>query len=69
MRPSFSLFFETYKTVNNLAIKYTENNVVKIPTAKVREKPFIGPDPIKNRITAANKVVMLASRIAVFDLL
>ena len=62
-----SLFFDTYKTVNNLAIKYTENKVVKIPTPNVKEKPLIGPDPIKNRIIAANKVVIFASRIAVLD--
>ena len=35
----------------------------------VIEKPFIGPDPIKNKITAAIKVVILASITAVFDLL
>ena len=33
----------------------------------VTEKPLIGPDPIKNKITAANNVVMLASNIAVLD--
>ena len=43
----------TYKEVNNLAIKYTENKVVKIPTPKVTEKPFTGPDPIKNKMKAA----------------
>ena len=54
--------------VNNLAIKYTENKVVNIPTPSVTEKPFTGPDPIKKRITAANRVVMFASIIAVLDL-
>ena len=63
-----SLFFDTYKTVNNLAIKYTEKSVEKIPIPKVNENPFMGPEPMKNNITAANKVVMLASKIAVFDL-
>ena len=48
-------------------MKYTENKVVKIPTASVIEKPLIGPDPIKNKITAAIKVVMFASKIAVLD--
>ena len=61
------MFFDTYITVNNLAIKYTEKRVVKIPIAKVKEKPFIGPEPIKNKIIAANKVVIFASRIAVLD--
>ena len=57
----------TYNDVNNLAIKYTENNVVKIPTPSVTEKPFMGPDPIKNKITAAIKVVIFASITAVLD--
>ena len=41
--------------------------MVKIPTPKVKEKPLIGPDPMKNNITAASKVVIFASRIAVLD--
>ena len=61
------MFLFTYKTVNNLAMKYTEKSVVKIPIPKVKENPFIGPDPIKNKIIAANKVVILASKIAVLD--
>ena len=44
-----------------LAIKYTENNVVKIPTAKVTEKPLIGPEPIKNKITAAIILFLMGS--------
>ena len=40
---------------------------MKIPIPRVKEKPFIGPDPIKNKIIAANKVVIFASRIAVLD--
>ena len=43
------------------------NNVVKIPTPRVTEKPFTGPDPMKKSIIAANKVVILASIIAVLD--
>jgi hypothetical protein len=62
------LFFVTYKAVNNLAIKYTENKVVIIPTPNVTENPFTGPDPITNKIIAAIKVVMFASRIVVLDL-
>ena len=41
--------------------------MVKIPVAKVTEKPFIGPDPMKNRIIAAINVVMFASKIVVLD--
>ncbi len=48
-------------------MKYTENKVVSIPTPKVIENPFIGPDPIKNNINAAIKVVILASNIVVLD--
>ena len=50
-------------------MKYTENSVVRIPTPNVIENPLIGPDPIKNKIIAANKVVIFASRIAVLDLI
>jgi len=42
--------------------------VVKIPTPSVKENPFMGPDPMKNKIIAANNVVIFASRIAVLDL-
>ena len=59
----------TYKEVNNLAIKYTENKVVKIPTPKVSENPLIGPEPIKNNIKAAINVVIFASNMAVLDFL
>ena len=48
-------------------MKYTENRVVNIPIPRVTENPLIGPDPIKKSIIAANKVVMLASIIAVLD--
>ena len=43
------------------------NKVVNIPTPNVKENPFIGPEPIKNNIIAANKVVIFASNIAVLD--
>ena len=46
-------------------MKYTENNVVNIPIPSVSEKPLIGPEPIKNKIIAANNVVIFASSIAV----
>ena len=41
--------------------------MVKIPTPKVTEKPFTGPDPIKNKMNAAIRVVMFASKIVVLD--
>ena len=44
-----------------------ENNVVNIPIPSVSEKPLIGPEPIKNKIIAANNVVIFASSIAVLD--
>ena len=34
-----------------------------IPTLKVVAKPFIGPEPIKERTNAVIKVVTLASKI------
>ena len=57
----------TYSDVNNLAIKYTENKVVKIPTPKVTENPFIGPEPRRNKIIVAINVVTFASKIVVRD--
>ena len=48
-------------------MKYTEKSVVKIPIPRVSENPLIGPEPIKNSMIAASKVVILASRIAVRD--
>ena len=62
-----SLFFNTYSEVSNLAIKYTEKSVVRIPTPRVTENPLTGPDPMKNNIKAAINVVTLASRIVVLD--
>ena len=53
--------------MKSLAIKYTEKSVVKIPIPRVNENPLIGPEPIKNKIIAANKVVIFASKIVVFD--
>ena len=62
------MFLVTYNIVNNLAMKYTEKSVVKIPIPNVSENPLIGPDPIKKRIIAASNVVIFASSIAVRDL-
>ena len=61
------MFLTTYKAVNNLAIKYTENKVDKIPTPNVKAKPFTGPDPKINKIKAAIKVVIFASKIVDID--
>ncbi len=38
---------------------------VKMPIESVTAKPFTGPVPIENRITATSSVVMLASTIEV----
>ena len=35
----------TYEAVNSLAIKYTVNNVVNIPTPNVKANPLTGPEP------------------------
>ena len=40
-----------------------------MPIPKVTAKPFTGPEPKINKITAAIKVVMLASRTVIFALL
>lgn len=47
----------------NLVTVNAVNTEVKIPIANVTEKPFTGPDPIKNNILAAIKVVIFASKI------
>ena len=58
----------TYNEVSKRAIKYTVNSVVSIPIPSVIENPLIGPEPIKNKIVAAIKVVIFASKIVVLDL-
>ena len=59
-----SMFFsESYKKDRDRIVK----REINIPTPNVSENPFIGPDPIKNKIIAANNVVMFASNIAVLD--
>ena len=40
-----------------------------MPTPKVIENPFTGPEPIINNMQAEIKVVILASNIAVLDFL
>ena len=42
---------------------------MNIPIPNVTAKPLIGPDPRKNKIIAAIKVVILASSTAFLDLL
>ena len=42
--------------------------VVTIPIPKVIAKPFTGPEPNANNITAAIKVVIFASRTVIFAL-
>ena len=60
------LFF--IKVKNIVFVKNTAVNIEqKIPTLSVVANPFIGPEPIKKSIIAANKVVILASIIAVLD--
>ena len=54
--------------VKCLDIKYAENKVVTKPIDNVTAKPFTGPEPKINKITAAIKVVMLASRTVIFAL-
>ena len=51
-----------------LAKKYAVNRVVKIPIPKVIANPFTGPDPKANKIIAAIKVVIFASRTVIFAL-
>ena len=42
--------------------------VVKIPVPNVTANPLIGPEPKKNKIKAAIKVVIFASKMADLDL-
>ena len=60
--------FKTTNEVRCLAKKYAVKRVVIIPIPKVIAKPFIGPDPKANRIIAAIKVVILASKTVIFAL-
>ena len=51
-----------------LAKKYAVNSVVMIPIPSVIAKPFTGPDPNANNITAAIKVVIFASKTVILAL-
>ena len=53
----------TKRRVTKIAVKTD----VKTPRPSVIEKPRTGPEPITNKITAAIKVVMFASKIACFS--
>ena len=47
--------------VKNIAVNIEHT----IPTLKVVAKPLIGPEPIKDKTNAVNKVVTFASKIVV----
>jgi hypothetical protein len=59
---------ECIKLVNTLATITLLNTVETIPIERVAAKPFIGPVPNQNSISAVIKVVMFASRIVHSDL-
>ena len=58
-----SLFLKIIIDVKCLEIKYDANKVVISPIDNVIAKPFIGPEPNKNKIIEAINVVILASNI------
>ena len=60
--------FKTTNEVRCLAKKYAVKSVVIIPIPKVIAKPFTGPDPKANKIIAAIKVVIFASKTVIFAL-
>ena len=60
--------FKTIIEVKCLAKKYAEYKVVTIPMPSVIANPLTGPDPKAKSITAAIKVVILASRTVIFAL-
>ena len=49
---------------NIRVIKMDVNKELMIPIINVEAKPRIGPVPTENKMIAVNKVVMLASKIA-----
>ena len=51
-----------------LVPKIAVNIEVKIPIDKVIAKPLTGPEPKANKITAAIKVVILASKTVILAL-
>ena len=51
-----------------LAKKYAVKSVVTIPIPRVIAKPLTGPEPKANKMIAAIKVVILASRTVIFAL-
>ena len=65
----FPFLFKTIIEVICRAIKYAENNVVKIPSPNVTAKPFTGPEPKANNIIAAINVVTFASKTVILAFL
>ena len=61
--------FRTNQEVKCLAIKYAEYNVVIIPIPNVTANPLMGPEPKANKIQAAIKVVMFASKTVILAFL
>ena len=59
--------FERY--LKGCIVDAKTNKVVMIPMPKVTAKPFTGPDPKKNSIVAAIRVVILASSTVILALL
>ena len=66
-------FFITLLFNNVIKIVFVKNIAVNIeqtiPTLKVVAKPLIGPEPIKDKTKAVNKVVTFASKIVINALL
>ena len=58
-----SLLDEICLSTNILVIKIAVNKDVIIPISSVVAKPFIGPEPNINRISAVRPVVIFASKI------
>ena len=52
-----------YRSIKSLVTSNAVNSDVIIPKPNVTEKPFMGPEPKKKRITAAIMVVTFASTI------
>ena len=61
------LHLPTSSNLNLLIFKIFLTFLQLVWSWKVTEKPFIGPDPIINKIIAAINVVIFASKIVVFD--
>ena len=60
--------FKTTSEVRCLAKKYAVKSVVIIPIPRVIAKPLTGPEPNANKITAAIRVVIFASKTVILAL-